>query len=39
MPKFYIGSTSEIKALSGKYFGSVKSEKWKKNLNDKTNNF
>jgi len=29
LPKFYIGSTSEQKILSNKYFGSVKSKKWK----------
>ena len=28
LPKFYIGSTSEKRILSGKYFGSVKSKKW-----------
>jgi hypothetical protein len=29
LPKFYIGSTSEEKALSGKYFGSISSRKYK----------
>jgi hypothetical protein len=29
LPPYYIGSTSEAKALSGKYFGSVTSKKWK----------
>ncbi len=29
LPKYYIGSTSFIKATSGKYFGSVRSKKWK----------
>jgi len=29
LPKFYIGSTSEEKVLSGKYFGSVSSKKYK----------
>lgn len=30
LPRFYIGSTSEEKILSGKYFGSVSSKKWRK---------
>lgn len=30
LPKFYIGSTSEEKFLSGSYFGSVRSKKWSK---------
>lgn len=29
LPKFYIGSTSEERALSGKYFGSVSSKRYK----------
>lgn len=29
LPKFYIGSTTENKAKSGKYFGSVRSKKYK----------
>jgi len=29
LPKYYIGSTSEDKIISGNYFGSVKSKKWK----------
>lgn len=38
LPKFYIGSTSEEKALSGKYFGSVSSKKYKNIfLNEKKN--
>lgn len=30
LPKYYIGSTTIEKALSGKYFGSVKSKKYEK---------
>ena len=29
LPNYYIGSTSEEKILSGKYFGSIRSKKWK----------
>ena len=29
LPKFYIGSTSEERVLSGKYFGSISSKKYK----------
>lgn len=29
LPKYYIGSTSYAKITSGKYYGSVKSNKWK----------
>lgn len=29
LPKYYIGSTNINKALSGKYFGSIVSKKWK----------
>lgn len=29
LPPYYIGSTSLSKAKSGKYFGSIKSKKWK----------
>jgi hypothetical protein len=29
LPPFYIGSTNKTKALSGKYFGSIMSKKWK----------
>ena len=29
LPKFYIGSTSEERALSGKYFGSISSKRYK----------
>lgn len=29
LPPLYIGSTSEEKAKSGKYFGSIRSKKWK----------
>lgn len=29
LPKYYIGSTSVEKVLSGKYFGSVRSKKWR----------
>ncbi len=29
LPPYYIGSTSEEKALSGQYYGSVSSRKWK----------
>lgn len=29
LPPYYIGSTSEEKAMSGNYFGSVRSKKWK----------
>ena len=39
LPKFYIGSTSEEKVLSGKYFGSIASKKYKESfLNEKKNN-
>jgi hypothetical protein len=30
LPKYYIGSTSEIKALSGKYFGTIRSKRYRK---------
>lgn len=30
LPKYYIGSTSEDQVLSGNYFGSISSIKWKK---------
>ena len=29
LPKYYIGSTNELRAISGKYFGSVSSKQWK----------
>jgi hypothetical protein len=29
LPKYYIGSTSILKATSGRYFGSISSKKWK----------
>ncbi|NBX95416.1 MAG: hypothetical protein EBQ88_01415 [Betaproteobacteria bacterium] len=39
LPKFYIGSTSEEKVLSGKYFGSISSKKYKELfLNEKRDN-
>lgn len=38
LPQFYIGSTTLNKAMSGKYFGSVKSEKWKKIFVSETKN-
>lgn len=39
LPKFYIGSTSEDNILSGKYFGSISSKKYKNTfLNEKKNN-
>lgn len=39
LPKFYIGSTSEERVMSGKYFGSISSKKYKESfLNEKKNN-
>lgn len=39
LPKYYIGSTSEEKAKSGKYFGSIRSQKYKETfLDEKKNN-
>ena len=32
LPPYYIGSTTEEKILSGDYFGSVRSKKWKNNF-------
>jgi len=29
LPKYYIGSTSERRILSGEYYGSIRSKKWK----------
>jgi len=34
LPKFYIGSTSEEKLMSGKYFGSISSKKYKETFLD-----
>jgi hypothetical protein len=38
LPKFYIGSTTREKFLSGKYFGSVRSKKWSKIFSDEIKN-
>jgi hypothetical protein len=38
LPHYYIGSTSREKALSGKYFGSIKSQKWEKLFNHEIKN-
>jgi hypothetical protein len=38
LPKFYIGSTSEEKVKSGKYFGSIRSIKYKKIFFSEINN-
>lgn len=38
LPKFYIGSTSEEKIKSGKYFGSIRSIKYKKIFYNEINN-
>ena len=37
LPKYYIGSTSVKKAMSGKYFGSVASKKWKEKFKNESN--
>ena len=38
LPKYYFGSTSIKKIMSGKYFGSIASKKWKVKFNDELNN-
>jgi hypothetical protein len=38
LPKFYIGSTSEEKIKSGKYFGSIRSIKYRKIFYDEIDN-
>ena len=38
LPPKYIGSTNEEKALSGNYFGSVTSLKWKDTFNEEVKN-
>ena len=39
LPRYYIGSSSKEKVVSGNYFGSISSKKWKKIfLHERKNN-